>query len=148
MRGTALMLSAALLGALAGCGNSQSDGTAKASPNGSMLSALPGGKGYFEVKTEIEAAPRGTRGAGRTSKIVASFYQADGTTPLNPVPAEVSVKLGTDEASKTIPLTPNPDKPKPAFQFSTVSGDYPEALRGTLIATVNGERVEVPFTAR
>jgi hypothetical protein len=148
MRGPALILFATLLSPLAGCGNSPTVSTAKASPNGSMLIPLRGDRGYFEVKTEIEPAPRGARGAGRSSKIVASFYQADGTTPLSPVPAEVSVKLGTDETNKTITLSPNPDKSKSAYQFSTALGEYPESLRGTLIATVNGERIETPFTAR
>jgi hypothetical protein len=150
MRGTALILIATLLSPIAGCGNSESGGPAKASPNGSTLIALPGDRGYFEIKTEIEPAPRGARGASRSSKIVLSFYQTDGTTPLSPVPAEVSVKIGSDEAGKTITLNPNLDKSKSKspFQFTTSPGDYPEALRGTLIATVNGERIEAPFMAR
>jgi hypothetical protein len=148
MRGTALFLFAALLSPIAGCGSSESGTLAKVSPNSVAMFSIPGNRGYFEVKTEIETAPRGARGAGRSSKIVASFYQADGTTPLSPLPTDVSVKVGSDEAGKTITLTPSPEKSKSAFQFTTAMGDYPESLRGTLMATVNGERIEAPFTAR
>jgi hypothetical protein len=148
MRGTAFFLFAALLIPVAGCGNAESAGTAKVSPNSLTLIPIPGNRGYFELKTEIEGAARGARGAARSSKIVASFYQADGTTPMNPVPTDVSLKVGTDEAGKTITLTPTTEKSKSAFQFTTAMGDYPESLRGTLTATVNGERIEAPFTAR
>ena len=150
MRASVVILSSAFLGLIAGCGGSNSGAPAKASPSGSTLIALPGDKGYFEIKTEIEPAPRGARGAGRSARILASFYQADGTTPMSPLPTEVSVRLGSAEAGKTIALSPVADasKSKPASQFSSTPSDYPETLRGTVSATVSGEKLEAPFTAR
>jgi hypothetical protein len=143
-----LLLFAFSLGSMAGCGNPLTSATTKPSPNGLTLSPLPGDRGYFEIKADGEPAPRGARGKGRTGKIFASFYQPDGTTLLKPVPVEVSVKLGTSDASKTVVLNPNTDKARSEFQFSSVPGEYPDSLRGTLHATLGGETIEVPFSVR
>jgi hypothetical protein len=150
MRESVVVLFSVLLGSIAGCGDSKSAAPAKASPSGSTLVSLPGDRGCFEIKTEFEPAPRGARGAGRSAKILASFYQADGTTPMSPLPTEVSVMVGSADSGKTIALSPIGDtsKSKSPLQFSSAAGDYPETLRGTLSATVNGEKLEAPFTAR
>jgi len=114
------------------------------------LFPLPDGKGYFEIKTQAGAAGRGGR-APRTKTtgkpFLVYFYQADGITAMSPAPSDVVIKLGSSEKNTTITLTPEPGE-SAGTVFSAPPGQYPEAFRGELSATINGQAVTAPFMFR
>ena len=110
--------------------------------------SLPNGRGFVEIKSEVNAPSRDARARTRSSTIVATFYQTDQQSPLSPAPTDVSVKLGVDESAPAIALNSKPGDSKTPSRFASAPGDYPDAPRGTLLAKVQGESVEVPFSTR
>jgi hypothetical protein len=78
-------------------------------------------------------------------RLLAYFYQPDGTSPLAPPPSDVKVHLGPAGAGKDIALT---SQTSPAGQFASEAGQYPSELRGQLLLTVGGAPVEAPFMFR
>jgi hypothetical protein len=130
---------------LLGCGGSAPP--PKLSRGGEQLASFPDDKGSFEIKYETQAT-RAARGKGHVATIVASFYQADGTTPMSPPPTGVKVRFGTESSSPTVDLAPSTGDAKSANRFASKPGEYPEVLRGVLMAKINGEAVEAPFSAR
>ncbi len=107
--------------------------------------SLPGGKGFAEILVDSEAAGGGGRKAQVKSRIVAYFFQADGTTELNPGPTEVKVKVGTGEKSPVVDLSP---QPKESGKYASEPGNLPDGFKGELDAKVNGEAAQVPFVIR
>ena len=107
--------------------------------------ALPGQKGFFELKTEGgQEKGRGSRGtAALTRSLVVYFYQKDGTTELSPAPTDVAVKVGSGGDRSSVPLAPQANG-----GFATGPGRFPAGFRGQLTATINGEAVETTFVAR
>jgi hypothetical protein len=150
MRKTIRLAIASLLVALVGCGGGDTGPTSGATtgPDGGTMYSLPNGRGFVEIKSEVNAPSRNARGKTRSSTIVATFYQADRHTPLSPAPTDVSVKLGVDGSAPAIALTADPGDSKSPSRFASAPGDHPEAPRGTLLAKVDGAAVEVPFSTR
>jgi hypothetical protein len=117
------------------------------SKSGEELTSFPNDRGSFEIRYETPST-RTTRGKGHVATIVVSFYQADGTTPMSPPPTAVKVRFGTEAGSPTVDLSPSTGTAQAPNRFASKPGEYPESLRGVLTATVNGESVEAPFSAR
>jgi hypothetical protein len=92
---------------LVGCGGSPAELPVAKSAHGGHLVTLPGGKGYAEIIVEAATAGGG-RKAQVKPRIVAYFFQPDGTSELSPGPTEVKVKLGTGEKSPVVDLSPEP----------------------------------------
>jgi hypothetical protein len=107
---------------------------------------LPDERGFVEIKTDRAPASRGSRKAATTNaRIMAYFYQSDGTTQMSPAPSEVKVKIGTDDKGPGVALAPRPEE---AGLFASEPGPYPEGFRGRIEAKVNGDSVQVPFMFR
>lgn len=79
------------------------------------------------------------------ARILAYFYQPDGTTLMSPPPSDVRVQVGIDDKSPAVELSP---QPKEAGLFASEPGMYPDGFRGQVEAKVNGEPVKVPFMFR
>jgi len=129
---------------LVGCGGSPAELPVAKSAHGGHLVTLPGGKGYAEIIVEAATAGGG-RKAQVKPRIVAYFFQPDGTSELSPGPTEVKVKLGTGEKSPVVDLSP---EPKEAGNYASEPGTYPEGFNGQLDAKVNGEAVQASFVLR
>ena len=148
MRITSSFFTLALCVLLTGCGQEKSSLTLKPAPSGGAMIRLPKDRGFVAVKTE---APDGTRvvPTARNAKpkpvsIVAYFYQADGSTAMNPAPTEVVFELGTSESAKSVALLPDASDPN---RFASQPGLYSNALQGTVRAKINGEDVRESFSA-
>ncbi len=133
---------------LTGCGGSGTPLPA-ASHSGALF-PLPDSRGFFEIKTEA-----GTRtGRGARSKVASApfhvyFYKADGSSPIDPAPTDVSIKIGSAEKNTTITLTPDKSASSTAgTAFASPPGHYPEAFRGELTATIDGQSVTASFMFR
>jgi hypothetical protein len=103
---------------------------------------LPGGKGFAELFVERSAVVKGP-GAG-TSRLLAYFYQTDGTSAMAPPPSAVKIHLGA-EGGKDVTLS---SQTTPAGQFASERGQYADELRGSLEFTLAGESVQTPFLFR
>jgi hypothetical protein len=111
--------------------------------------ALPGGKGYFEIKTEGEGTSRGARKPEHKTQIVAYFYQSDGTTVMSPAPTDVRVKVGQAENSPVVTLTPESKGAEASSgRFACKPGPYPEGFQGQLDLKLNGEPIQATFLFR
>ncbi len=107
---------------------------------------LPENRGFAELKTDREAAARGSRRKPVTgARILAYFYQPDGATPMSPGPSEVKVKLGTDENNSVVVLS---NQTKEPGLYASEPGPYPEGIRGQIEARFDGDPVPVPFLFR
>jgi hypothetical protein len=130
---------------LAGCGGSSSQsGGLPASPHQGNLVSLPGDRGFVEVLIDSGVAA-GDRRTQAKPRIVAYFYQPDGTTEMSPGPSEVKVKVGTGEKSPVLNLSP---LPKESGKYASEPGTFPDGFKGELDAKFNGESVQTPFTIR
>ncbi len=142
-KGSCLILGLALL--VSGCGGgSPYNGPGMPGPShkGQMVS-LPGDKGYAEIVISSAGGATGKKGQAK-SKVVAYFYQKDGTTEMTPGPTDVSLKFGTDAKSPVATLTPA----KSGGAYESEPGAFPEDFRGALSATVGGESLKAPFAVR
>ena len=106
---------------------------------------LPDGRGYAEVLIDSGAAAGGKSRTQSKTRIVAYFYQPDGTSELSPEPSDVKVKVGTGEKSPVLNLSP---MPKESGKYASEPSTFPDGFRGELDAKVNGESVQIPFTIR
>ncbi len=106
---------------------------------------IPGGKGFAELL--IERGPAGRGASATPSRLVAYFYQADGMSALSPPPSDVTVHLGA-EGGKDVKHVKLAAETKPAGQFASEPGQYPDELRGRLAVVLAGESVEIPFMFR
>ncbi len=125
-----------------GGGSSISSGDLPAPQHGGQMLQLPGGKGFAELFVERSTVVKGA-GAG-TSRLLAYFYQTDGTSALAPPPSAVKIRLGA-EGGKDVTLS---SQTTPAGQFASERAQYPDVLRGTLEFTLAGESVQAPFSFR
>ncbi len=124
--------------AIAGCGGAPKELPVAKSAHGGALVPLSNGQGFAEVL--VDSAAVGKRG-GKTQfkpRIVAFFYQADGSTEMNPGPTEVKIKIGMGDDARTVDLAPEAK----AGRYASAAGDYPEGFAGRLEAKVNGEAVQ------
>src|SRR5271166_2707560 len=92
----------------AGCGGSTSQSSLPAAPHQGTLVTLPGGSGFAEIVLDSAAAAGDNRRSQAKPRIVAYFYQPDGTTAMSPGPSEVKVKVGTGEKSPILNLSSLP----------------------------------------
>ena len=132
---------------IVGCGGSSSPSKASlAPPHGGHMFALPDDRGFVEIKTDRAAPARGSRAkpAGN-ARIMAYFYQADGTTAMSPAPSDVKVTIGTEEKASAVALAPQTSE---AGLYASEPGPYPDGFRGQIEARVNGGPVTVPFLFR
>ena len=106
---------------------------------------LPGDRGYAEVLIDSGATAGGKSRTQSKTRIVAYFYQPDGTNELSPSPSDVKVKVGTAEKSPVLDLLPSP---KESGMFASEPGTFPDGFRGELDAKLSGESVQIPFTIR
>ena len=132
---------------LVGCGGESPipSKSALAAPHGGHMVALPENRGVVEIKSDRPSAPRGGRAPATKGRILAYFYQADGTTQMSPAPTDVKVQLGVDEKTPPVVLAP---EPKEAGLFASEPGMYPDGFRGQIEAKINGEPVKAPFLIR
>ena len=135
-----------LAGVIAGCGGAPKELPVAKSAHGGHLVTLPDGRGFAEILVE-SAASAGKRGgkAQAQPRIVAYFFQPDGTTEMTPGPSDVRVKLGTAETSPVVDLSP---QPKESGKYASEPGTYRDGFNGQLDAKVNGEAVQVSFVVR
>jgi hypothetical protein len=111
--------------------------------------ALPGGSGFFEIKTEGEGPSRGARKKEHKTQIVAYFYQLDGTTAMSPAPTDVKVRVGQIESSPVVELTPETKTGEgSAGRFACKLGNYPDGFQGRLDAKLKGAPVQATFMFR
>jgi hypothetical protein len=148
MRRSAIKLLAAVFPAclLIGCGGESSPSqSAVTPPHGGHIFAFPENRGFVEIKTDRATASRGSRAPATKARILAYFYQPDGTTAMTPAPSDVRVRLGTGDDGSVVALAP---EPKEAGLFASEPGAYPEGFRGQIEAKVNGEPIKVQFLFR
>jgi hypothetical protein len=143
-------IAAVLVGAccVPGCGGSDSRALPHAGHGGRVFE-LPDQKGFFEILVEGgEPGSRGARrkaAAGQKTSLAVWFYKPDGTTPMDPAPSEVSLKIGGSDSSPTLALKP---APKDAGKLTSDPGPYPDNFAGELNATIDGQPVKAPFLLR
>ncbi len=95
-----------------GCGGASTSHDSLPSPHhGGSIVALPGDRGFVELKTERLPVSKGKSATPAKSRILVYFYKSDGTTEMSPVPGDVSLKLGTAESGTDIKLSPEPKEP-------------------------------------
>ncbi len=144
MRGFSWLLASFVLGAILGCGETPSNLTVKPAPTGGALVRLPGNHGFVAIKTENPNAAQGSKGKNRPTSIVAYFYQPDGQTLMSPAPADVVFKLGDNDSTKAVTLTPDSKDPN---RFASAPGPYSRGIQGKIQAKINGESIEESFSS-
>jgi hypothetical protein len=109
--------------------------------------ALPDDKGFVEIMTDRGTPSRGDRRGQPTgnAKIIAYFYQPDGTAPLNPAPTEVKVTVGVAEGGSLVSLS---REPKEAGKFESDPGIFPDGFRGQIDFQSDGKPVHATFMFR
>jgi hypothetical protein len=140
---TLLVVSSA--GILSGCGAGIQSQSAPEPAHGGNMIALPSGRGFVELLTASESTAAVRKGAPVKSRIVAYFYNSDGTTELSPAPTDVKVKIGTAEKGTLVSLAP---EAKAGGKYASEPGDFPDGFQGRLEANVNGEAVQAAFKLR
>jgi hypothetical protein len=128
---------------IGGCGGSGDTSTPlPAAQHGGNIMPLPGGKGFAELLVE-----RKTSGGKSPSKtrLVAYFYQPDGSTALTPAPSDVKVRLGMADKGTDVTLT---SQTSPAGIFASEPGEFPDELRGQIELKYGGEPLKTTFTFR
>jgi hypothetical protein len=139
----ALVLCSAFVGS--GCGVvGTSQAVLPAPQHGGNILALPGGKGFAELLVERGSPPKG-KAAASTTRLLAYFYQPDGTSTLAPPPTDVKLRLGEADKGTDVKLT---SQTSPAGQLASEPGQYPSELRGELACTLGAEPVQAPFMFR
>jgi hypothetical protein len=131
---------------IAGCGGfSPKELPVAKSAHGGTMVPLPDDRGFAEIL--VESGPVGKKGDPTKikPKIVAYFFQSDGTTAMSEGPADVKIKLGADESGRVVDLAPDQ---KEAGKFASAAGDYPDGFAGQLETSINGTAVKVPVRVR
>ena len=106
---------------------------------------MPDSKGFVELTTERSATSKQSRGSPTKTRILAYFFQADGTTAMSPAPTDVKITLGAAGSSPVVSLTPQATDPG---QFASEPGDYPDELRGQIAFDLDGKPVQATFSFR
>lgn len=143
-----LSAAALLLGGLAGCGGgSSAPRVEEARPIG------PHGGPTVELtdaaRAEVVLEPAGRGGKSDDQQVVAYFYGPDMTTPLESVPAGVSVEVEFPGGRReSVPLEPEAGPRAKANRFASRPGPYAvEPLQGELNATVAGQAITKGFAS-
>jgi hypothetical protein len=133
------------IGSLCGCGGSAPEFPVSSAPHGGKIVVLPNSHGFVELTVDRPAPSKGSRTAVVKSRIIAYFFQADGTTAMSPAPTDVKVMLGVAGSGTAVNLTPQSAEPG---QFASEPGDYPDELRGQIEFQLNGKPVQATFSFR
>jgi hypothetical protein len=134
--------------AFSGCGVGGAPQALPSAQHGGEIMALPGGKGFAELLIDRGQPAKGATGKlakAAPTRLLAYFYQSDGSTALSPAPSDVKVHLGAADQGKDVTLAP---QSAPAGQFASEPGEFPTELRGELNLTLGGEPVRAPFMFR
>jgi hypothetical protein len=129
--------------AFGGCGGTSApSGTPlPAAQHGGNIVALSNAKGFAELMIE-----KGKPVKGETkTRLLAYFYQPDGTSAMTPAPSDVKVHLGAAGQGTDVKLT---SQTTPTGLFASEPGQYPDELRGQIELTVGGEPVKTDFMFR
>ena len=138
-----------VLGLEMGCSSRTSSGTTTPAQHGGSVFALSNGGGFVEILVKGQGEPRGRRRQSRQVQYAAYFYQADGTTPMDPAPTEVQLKIGTSDKATVVHFQPaGTSKPATPGALLSDSGTYPDGFQGELGAKVNGESVTARILIR
>jgi hypothetical protein len=154
--GFGALLSVVLL-ALVGCNSSEpvSEGALPPGPHRGTIVRLPDDKGFAEILNE---PPVEDRRNPTPTAIVAYFLKSDSKTPLETMPTAVAFAMASGgrgsrgkqtTATQAIPLSPEPksDDPSGTARFASKVGPYLlEAVRGTLSATIDGQKLDIQFS--
>jgi hypothetical protein len=138
-----LLLSSAVTACGCAAGGPSSSSVAPAAQHGGNILPLPGGKGFAELLVERGPPTKGTTVA--TSRLVAYFYQPDGTSALSPPPSDVKIHLGSADRGTDVKLT---SQSTTAGQFASERGQYSDTLAGQIDLTLGGEPVQASFMFR
>jgi len=130
---------------LCGCGGSAPESPFAAAPHGGKIVTLPDSHGFVELNTDRAAPSKASRTAVVKSRIIAYFYQVDGTTAMSPAPTDVKITLGVAANGTAVNLTPQSAEPG---QFASEPGEYPDELRGQIDFQHDGKPVQATFSFR
>jgi hypothetical protein len=139
------------LGSIIGCGAEVGTHvpTVKPSPVGGAMVRLPHNEGLVAIKTEPADSSRATKTKLQATKIVAVFFENDGSTPMNPPPTGVSFELEALRSKtpqfRTVILESDPTTPN---RFISAPGSFPGGLEGKIRVKIDGRDVEESFSAR
>ena len=139
------------LGVIIGCGVEPGTQVAavKPSPVGGAMVRLPRNAGLVAIKTEPADTSRAAKKKVRASKIVAVFFQNDGSTPMTPPPTEVVFELETVRAKavevKTVALEADLTTPN---RFVSAASSFPGGVEGKIRVKIDGQDLEESFSAR
>ena len=115
-------------------------------PHGGTTIRLPEDAGFVEFVNEPE--PDG-RERDATTALVVYFLKTDGSTPINPAPADVKFEAkGGRKPAQTLALAPEPktDDPSGAARFASKRGPYSLGeIRGRVSASVGGKPVSAEY---
>jgi hypothetical protein len=82
-------------------------------------------------------------------KIVAVFFNKDGSTPMSPAPTDVVFELeilrSKTGQTKTVALEADPTAPN---RFVSAAGSFPGGVAGKIRAKIDGQEIECSFSAR
>ena len=110
---------------------------------------LPNDAGLVAIKTETADPSRAAKTKLRTSKIVAVFFENDGSTPMTPPPTEVVFELESLRSKtadlKTVTLEADPTTPN---RFVSAASSFPAGVAGKLRVKIDGQDLEESFSAR
>ena len=85
----------------------------------------------------------------RATKIVAVFFENDGSTPMTPPPTEVVFELESFRSKtadlKTVTLEADPTTPN---RFVSAASSFPGGLEGKIRVKIDGQDLEESFSAR
>jgi hypothetical protein len=103
------------------------------------------------IKTEAASSsrPGKTKQRATAEKIVAVFFENDGSTPMTTPPTEVVFELESLRSKtadlKPVPLEADPTTPN---RFVSAAGSFPGGLEGKIRVKINGQDLEESFSAR
>ena len=151
MRSNLLWLALISLGSIIGCGSESGTqvATVKPSPVGGAMVRLPHDAGLVAIKTEAADPPGKAKKKPRATKIVAVFFENDGSTPMTPPPTEVVFELESLRSKtadlKAVPLEADPTTPN---RFVSAAGSFPGGVEGKIRVKIDGQDIEEFFSAR
>jgi hypothetical protein len=135
----------ALFCACAGCSSSPKELPVAKPAHGGTMVPLPGERGFAEIVIDAPPAQKRADKAEVKQRIVAYFFEPDGTTAMSAGPSDVKLRIGTGENGRVVNLAP---EPKEAGKYVSEAGAYPDGFSGQLEATLGGEAVQVPVQVR
>ncbi len=110
---------------------------------------LPHDAGLVAIKTEPADTSVGAKTKLRATKIVAVFFEKDGSTPMTKPPTEVVFELESFRSKtadlKTVTLTADPTTPS---RFASAPSSFPGGLEGKIRVKIDGQDIEESFSAR